>query len=315
MPRVKPPPRLSRKKAQWAGQFKPALLRGTTLQPSARTQQWFMDELSGLAERMARDVSRSFLALLKSPAGAAVMDEGTGGKPKKPPGRTTGSLASQSRILGNRLSEKWASLFDKKAAALAEKMVRGMARSSTQALKGSIKKATGAAIRTDALERGGTLAEVFKASVTEAATLIKRIPQTFMTKTIEALSRSIATHAGTASLYGYFEEQAAKNNVQIKNWAYNTARDQTNKVFSNMTRERMKNAGLTKFEWVHSGGGSQPRELHITPFEQGGLNGGIFDLSDPPVADARTGERALPGQLVNCRCKYRIILELGPSGG
>jgi uncharacterized protein with gpF-like domain len=292
---------LSKKKAEWADRFKPALLKGSVLSPSAKAEKRFSDDLAALTEKMTRDVSRHMLALLASPAGKEVMDA------VEPVRRTTGSLASQGRVLMNFLSRKWRRIFLHKANPLAERMVAEMAKSSTRALRDSLRKATGAGIPVERLQ-GGQIGEILAASVNEAAGLIKRIPEEFTGRIQDALQRSIATRAGTDSLYRHFEEEAAKHGIKTKNWAYNTARDQTHKAFANLTRERMKNAGITRFEWLHSGAGSQPRPHHQKRWPEG-LNRGIFDLNDPPIIDPGTGERGLPSQLPNCRCKYIPVIE------
>lgn len=40
-----------------------------------------------------------------------------------------------------------------------------------------------------------------------------------------------------------------------------------------------------------------------------GLNGGIFDIDDPPVIDKRTGEKGFPGQLSYCMCIMQAVLD------
>jgi len=40
------------------------------------------------------------------------------------------------------------------------------------------------------------------------------------------------------------------------------ARDQVSKATSALNAARMKGLGIRKFEWIHSGGGKEPRKLH-----------------------------------------------------
>lgn len=65
----------------------------------------------------------------------------------------------------------------------------------------------------------------------------------------------------------------------------------------------MASAGVKKFEWIHSGGGAEPRELHVS------YDGQIFDLDNPSIIDRRTGQRGLPGQLIKCKCKMRPVID------
>jgi len=78
--------------------------------------------------------------------------------------------------------------------------------------------------------------------------------------------------------------------------------DQTRKITTAMNYERSKALGVKKFKWLHSGGGAEPRPLHKNT-----LNGKIFSYDDLPVIDEKTGERGLPGQLINCHPGYSRV--------
>jgi SPP1 gp7 family putative phage head morphogenesis protein len=90
--------------------------------------------------------------------------------------------------------------------------------------------------------------------------------------------------------------------------ARNIALDQTRKAYNNINKGRMQAIGVQKFEWVHSGGGQKPRELHIE------LDGQVFSFDDLPVIDERTGERGIPGQAINCRCTMVPVIEFETDG-
>jgi uncharacterized protein with gpF-like domain len=182
--------------------------------------------------------------------------------------------------------------------------------SSTKSLMASLKKATGAAINKDAF-RSRTLDEIIKACVTETANLIKRIPSDYLGRVESSLMRTI-TRAGSPDLYETLKEEAERHGIQIKNWVHNTAHDQINKTYSAIAREQMRSAGVTHFEWIHSGAGSHPRPLHLTEYPEG-LNHGIFSFDDPPVIQYAKGKQeeitGFPGELINCRCKMRPVLK------
>jgi len=65
----------------------------------------------------------------------------------------------------------------------------------------------------------------------------------------------------------------------------------------------MEKVGVKKFKWLHSGGGQKPRKDHIE------MNGNIYSFDDLPVIDKRTGERGIPGQAINCRCRMAPVIE------
>lgn len=294
--------RLSQKKATWQQQFKKPELKGTTLRPSAGIQAQFENEVYALVEEMTSETTRELKKLFRSPAAEAL--DSLEVKILREEGIISGygmdeSIASQSRILVNSLISRFFKLFNDRAETIAKRMVSRTIKNSSVTLRASLKKATGQAIKTDFMT--GTLNEVTKASVSEAVGLIKRIPQEYLGKVQNAVMRSITTTEGSGSLI----DELDKYNVQIKNWSRNVARDQTNKAYSNINRERMKAVGVKKFEWVHSGGSTHPRKLHKDV-----LNGNVYSIDAPPIIqEGKTPVRGLPGQLPYCNCKMRPVLE------
>lgn len=139
--------------------------------------------------------------------------------------------------------------------------------------------------------------------VAENVGLIKTIGKRYFAR-IEAEQIKVMSGGGDmGSMKRFLMELNGKNERQAKL----IARDQASKIYSQLSVENMKRAGITKVKWVHSSAGKVPREYHKTRWDghsdpPNGLNGYIFDVNSPPVADKKTGERAIPGQLINCRC-------------
>ncbi|MDR2093016.1 MAG: minor capsid protein [Azoarcus sp.] len=294
--------RLSKKKAEWAGHWKPQTLRGKPLVPSAAEEIRFRKTIVAMTERMTAQVTREVMALAQSPAAGAMDAPGQ----RRTLRQTTGSIASQSRILMARLRDRMNNQFARVVQKMAARMVGNMFRSARLSVQASIRKATDTRIPLTALQ-SGALNEIVKASATQTAHLIRRIPQKYLDQVEGALMRSISSQAGTGALYTTLQDEVQRHNITIKNWAYNTARDQTTKVFSDISREQMRAAGVKRFEWLHSGGGSEPRPLHVQ------LSGQVFSMDDPPVIQEAKGKtpeiRGFPGQLINCRCKMIPVLE------
>jgi uncharacterized protein with gpF-like domain len=65
---------------------------------------------------------------------------------------------------------------------------------------------------------------------------------------------------------------------------------------------RRKQLGISLAVWMHSHAGVTPRKTHIA------MNGKEFDVSKG-MYDSEEGEYVFPGQLINCRCSSRAILE------
>lgn len=80
-----------------------------------------------------------------------------------------------------------------------------------------------------------------------------------------------------------------------KRRARNIAADQLTKITSDLAEERMREAGIDHYQWVHSGK-LHPRESHRA------RNGKRYELGKP--------ERDTPGQLPYCGCTSRAVLSL-----
>jgi Phage Mu protein F like protein len=96
-------------------------------------------------------------------------------------------------------------------------------------------------------------------------------------------------------------------------------RDQTSKLNSSLTTERMSQAGVEYFKWAHSSAGKVPRESHTD------MNGGIFKVSNDPrlwqvgniefatetgngSAFLKKGDLGPPGWAINCRCRAMPLI-------
>ncbi len=82
--------------------------------------------------------------------------------------------------------------------------------------------------------------------------------------------------------------------------AANIARDQSNKAHATIELARRKELGITKAIWMHSHAGKKPRPSHVA------ANNKVFDVEKGMYLD---GEWIQPGQLPNCRCTSRSVIE------
>lgn len=279
--------RLSAKKAQWAERFKPPAIKGPKLAPPTAAEARYQAALRKIVREMVAETERELRALFESQV--AVESHVT----------TDASIASQASILMNALQNKFAIIFRDAARPLAERMVGQVGKASASSLGRSLKEMSGGvAIKTDVL-KSGPVGEILKASVAENVGLIKSIAAEYLQGVQGAVMRSITTGNGLADLVPYLKKQRGVTERRAKNIAL----DQTRKAYSSMNAERMKAAGIKKFAWIHSGGGQKPRPLHV------GMDGNVYSFDDLPVIDKRTGERGIPGQLPNCRCGMRPVLE------
>lgn len=208
------------------------------------------------------------------------------------------SIASQARILTNAMWEKFDDLFGFKAKGIAEKVAKSSSKSSASALHISLREiAEGVTLKTDFIT--DELEEILNATISQNVALIKSIPSEYMTQIQGAVMRSITTGNGNADLVPFLRKYEG---VTLRR-ARLIAHDQTRKAFTNLNRVRLERLGMKKFKWLHSQAGQEPRPLHKNV-----LNGKTFRFDDPPIIDEKTGERGLPGQLINCKCQIVPII-------
>lgn len=231
------------------------------------------------------------------------------------------------RVLSN-LEKDFSSLFDSVAPKISDDFVEGIDEDTARVLKNSIKnvnsKKSGSnfeayvGIFPSVRLSGEELDKIISASVEENTYLIRSIPKEYLGQIAKIVHRAITSGSGQNDIYKEakqkleiskdFKKHLKDTNEKVDRRAKLIARDQTHKVFNGISAKRMKNAGAERFQWVHHAGSLKPRQYHLDSVEQGGLNGRICSFDDLPIIDLKTGERGLPGQLVNCRCTMRMVV-------
>lgn len=73
------------------------------------------------------------------------------------------------------------------------------------------------------------------------------------------------------------------------------ARQEVNLATSEAKQIQLRNAGVSQYKWDTTLDGKEREDHKI-------LHGNIFDYSNPPIVNRKTGARANPGQDYGCRC-------------
>lgn len=214
------------------------------------------------------------------------------------------TLVNKATILTNELLKKFNLLFSSHAKELATRMVEKQNKQSSVTMSENLKKISGGLsisgnLITPALEDIG--ASLVSANVS----LIKSIPQEYLTDVTGAVMRSISTGKGLADLVPELKKYTGTVDKRAKEIAY----DQTRKAYTAINRQKMLDRGLKKFKWLHSGGGQVPRETHLHK-----LDGNIFSLDPMELEREQVAlglpptDRGFPGYPVNCRCTMLSVL-------
>jgi SPP1 gp7 family putative phage head morphogenesis protein len=280
---------------------RPDALHGSPLHPNAAIQQEYAAAILTLIRRMHDDIRREMRRVFdEHQFHAQAMDDDRvdGGSDDK-----SGTVASQARIGLNALLVRYVPLFNRMARKATKRMIERTVKNSAVTLGLSLKSInpdlTIKPVVTDRLQ------EIITASTTEAAGLIKLIPQKYLGDVQGAVMRSIAGGGGQKELTPTLQTLYGKS---IRH-ARMVAMDQTRKSYSNITAHRMLDIGVKKFVWLHIGGSMRPRKEHIE------MNGETYDLDDPPYIGAMYGEPVYgkPGDLPNCRCVMRPLVSFAQT--
>lgn len=282
MPRL-----LTKRKTAWVAQHNPDAVRGNPLANPSIAEARYYARLREMIDRMIGDVEAELKKFFDEPHAEEYFAQDA-------------SVSSQARIIMNMLMKKYNQQFAALAKPIAETQLNRVDKASSSALHSSLQQLTGGlSLKTTSLT--GPLTDVLNASITENVELIKSISQQYLSGVQDAVMRSITTGRGLADLVPYL----AKHKGITDRRARMIARDQTRKAYNNLNKGRMEKVGLKKFEWLHTGGSAHPRKLHISYSRK------VFSFDDPPVIDENTGERGIPGQAINCRCRMIPVLDFG----
>lgn len=278
---------LTKRKQAWVKQRKPDVVYGSALNPPTILEQRYYDRLDKMISVMCSHVESRLRRFFNEPHAEEYFAEDA-------------SISSQARILTNQLTRQFNAWFAQSAPTIAEQLAAGADKASSSALHSSLKELSGGlSLKTTTLSGG--LADILQATTTENVALIKSISAEYLSGVQQAVMRSITTGEGMHDLLPYLEKHKGIN----KRRAQIIARDQTRKAFNNLSKGRMEKLGLKKFQWLHTGGSVHPRKLHKE------YNGKIFSFDDLPIIDENTGERGIPGQAINCRCRMKTVLDFG----
>ena len=281
---------LSQKKARYAKTK--THIEGRRLMYNASQQKRYEKQLRELVDEMTSITKNEFKILIDNQTPRVTMDADTDNDIR--PHRINALI--------DKIKNKFENLFGQRALKIAMRMVQDTNLSSYASMHSSLKHLTGLSLPINKI--GVRLTRTIKKSVYENVKLIKSIPDEYLDKINKAVQKSILS-----------EKQGGLNNLikivqkydgVTQRRARNIALDQTRKVFNHMNRDRSIDAGITKFKWLHSGGGQHPRKEHMD------LNGKIFSYDDLPIISA-PGEpevRGIPGQAINCRCTTTPVLSI-----
>lgn len=251
--------------------------------PNAGIEAWYRDAL----QRLIREMSQDFLNTMRR-----------AWKTAEPVGDGLATDAKRPSIdLLRRALEKWGDIWTQRLDSLSDKMAHEFANKNRTYTDRAVKQAFKDAGLTVEFKPTKNMLEGYAAVVHENVNLIKSIPQKYLTDVQSTVWTNVLKggdlkqmSADIQHVYGVTKRRAAF-----------IARDQNNKAKAAFERARDEELGVTKFVWVHSHAGKEPRPTHLRANEKTySLAKGMYDDDE--------GKYVYPGELINCRCTQRAIL-------
>jgi len=256
-----------------------------------------------------RDYSRAIMSLVRKMIAESNVDY----QEMLTSGFDSAAILEQLTAINTRLINKYNALFSQELPIMAQSMIFGVNKSSKAALSSGLinkedfaedlKKSRMADISlSTSFLTDEKMKSLFAAQVQQNVALFKTIPPQYFQQVEKAVLDSIVTGRGFADLKPFFQQHSNGT----KNYAHLRALDQTRKAYTDINMTRIKSAGGTELEWIHSGGGSHPDPRHVK------LNGKIFPIDEPPVSHITRGAEihAWGGNRPNCRCTFAPVIRI-----
>lgn len=140
--------------------------------------------------------------------------------------------------------------------------------------------------------------EAYRAVAAENVALIKSIPRKFHT----AVEARVWNAVRSGSDLDTLSKQLRKEFGSTRKRAALIARDQNAKAKATIERVRQMEVGISRAIWMHSSAGKEPRPTHVA------MNGKPYSIAKG-FYDRDENEWVHPGQLINCRCTMRPVIE------
>ena len=249
------------------------IVYGKAVRPNAGIRAWYRAVLRALVDDMAEKTKKRILRVYRKYQKQILP------RPAAMDANISSRAEAELRELQNQIEDE----FRKKARKIAEQFItrtQKYANSTTKdSVKGMLNDSAWAGFTVKKASISESMVAVLKASLYENVALIKDLPEKYFNAVAGAVYRNIASGESSTAI-----EKALSYCGRIaQRRAELIARDQSQKAFEALSREHMKAAGITHFEWVATGGGLYPRELHHTHVSHGGLNHGIYSFDNPPI--------------------------------
>lgn len=196
-----------------------------------------------------------------------------------------------------RLRKRWYYIFEKRAREMAKWLANSVQKRTQKDVMNQLKK-MGFALTP---HYTGAEKKLIKDFMQESVSLIKTIPQTFLSEVQENVKKAFERGGDRAAIKEAIEDKIDNPLVHnAERRAELIAKDQTQKVTQDFARANAQAYGATKARWIHIPGEKTSRITHME------MDGEEFDIN-VGLYDPDVGENVLPGQLIYCMCTQEFL--------
>jgi uncharacterized protein with gpF-like domain len=266
--------------------------KGKPLRPSAAIRIWYHGRLLDITEAMLADYRAALSASLKDydVRKAFAMDA---------------SASSLLTALLARLWDKWTKVF----VGFSDETSKEFVRQSDEHVKASVWGSLSAAgVKQPTTAYNQNVMNTLQAAQSYNNTLIRGIHQDAHEKIYSAVMLSLTSSSPEQQGQSGIENALREMGLFTEKRIQLIAEDQTSKLYSSLSDERMLQNKVDEFEWMHSSAGKEPRASHVR------MDGHIFTLNDPRMWEVggefglKKGDLGPPGWAIKCRCTKKPII-------
>lgn len=255
--------------------------RGKPIIPSVAIEGWYAQQLNRMTRAMIKDYREKLQAVMEEP------------EVEQHFAQDAAATSAFTSVL-NSLRQRWRSIFEGFAKQLAPEFVEKADQGATNQTLFSLRAA---GVDQPRATYNEAIANVLQSAVDYNHTLITGISEEVHEKIYSSVMLSLTSpdpeQQGMTGINNALKEVGGFSQKRIDL----ITKDQTSKLYSSVSNDRMKENGVEEFEWMHSSAGKTPRHSHVEK------DGKIFKLNDPELWTGPKSDQGPPGWAINCRCR------------
>lgn len=202
-------------------------------------------------------------------------------------------------VILNSLRQRWTKIFESFARQTVRKFVDD---TETAATSSTLFSLSTAGLVAPESRYNESIQNTIQATTLFNNTLITNISQKAHEQIYAAVMESLTTSDPARQGMAGIAAAVKHAGIDCKKRIRTIARDQTSKLYSAVSDERMLQNGVEEFEWEHSSAGKTQRHSHVEK------DGQVFKINDPRLWEGPKADQGPPGWAINCRCRKRPVI-------